>query len=414
MQKVSMNFAEWDLPEFFEELFNYCFPINYRMEQRLKLKRCFQNDKKVSAYIHELEELYNMIGAVDEREKVIKLWYGLRSSIQQGLWRDLLNPETSKWKEVVDHASILEIAHNVSENKDRRPTESKSKNPSSQGNHRSGSSNGKTRGVQTHRSGSQSFHKRPSEQPHPPRNNGRFSSQRSSGSNNRFGSRAPSHGSSSSRFNSKPFDKPKTDLSAKEKAELSASGKCFTCKEAGHLAQNCPKGNSVRSSNSKPPGVPNFSIELEALDEDPEDVDIVYTLQVSVIDILPRDIPASGRNVPNNAPKWDEYDPSSPCRTCVGDAWAKIAEEALFVAQPFPGDSPWIARDPLQHRFYVVKEHGPFYAIYDRHQLRRAEIHVEYLKDFYFRIGFWYANQLSLNLEYPMWKVVVIGIWATH
>ena len=105
--KVSMNFAEWTLQEFYEELFNYCFPVNYRMEQRLKLKRCFQNDKKVSAYVRELEELYNMIGAVDEREKVIKLWYGLRGALQKGLWTALLNPETSTWEEVADHAAIL-------------------------------------------------------------------------------------------------------------------------------------------------------------------------------------------------------------------------------------------------------------------------------------------------------------------
>jgi hypothetical protein len=144
-QKVSMNFAQWNLPEFFEELFNYCFPINYRMEQRLRLKRCFQNDKKVSAYVHELEELYNMIGAVDKREKVIKLWYGLRSSIQQGLWRDLLNPETSTWEEVVDHAAIIEISQNVSESKDRRQhNDVKPKQPSFQGNGRLGNSNGKT------------------------------------------------------------------------------------------------------------------------------------------------------------------------------------------------------------------------------------------------------------------------------
>lgn len=81
-----MNFANWTLQEFFEELYNYCFPVNYRMEQRLMLKQCFQNDKKVATFVHELEELYNMIGAVDEREKVIKLWHSLRSSIQQGLW----------------------------------------------------------------------------------------------------------------------------------------------------------------------------------------------------------------------------------------------------------------------------------------------------------------------------------------
>lgn len=115
-----MNFADWDLPKFFEELFDYCFPIDYHMEQRLRLKWCFQNDKKVSTYVHELEELYNMIGAVDERGKVVKLWYGLRGAIQEGLWQDFLNPETSTWLEVVKHAAILEVAQWASNTKDRR------------------------------------------------------------------------------------------------------------------------------------------------------------------------------------------------------------------------------------------------------------------------------------------------------
>ncbi|KIM46696.1 hypothetical protein M413DRAFT_46923, partial [Hebeloma cylindrosporum] len=79
------------------------------------------------------------------------------------------------------------------------------------------------------------------------------------------------------------------------------------------------------------------------------------------------------------------YDPSLPRMTQLGDAWARIAEYLLCLAQPLPGDSPWITRDRIKQRFYVVKEgNGPFYAIYDRHQLRRTEIHVEYLKDPYF------------------------------
>jgi hypothetical protein len=76
-QKVALNVHSWTLQQFFEELFNYCFPINYRMKQRERLRRAFQHEKSVSDYCHELEELYNMIGTVDEREKVVKLWNGL-------------------------------------------------------------------------------------------------------------------------------------------------------------------------------------------------------------------------------------------------------------------------------------------------------------------------------------------------
>ena len=33
-QKVSMNEEEWTLPQFYTELFNYCFPVDYRMQMR--------------------------------------------------------------------------------------------------------------------------------------------------------------------------------------------------------------------------------------------------------------------------------------------------------------------------------------------------------------------------------------------
>ena len=56
----------WRLKDFFTELFNYCFPINFRMKQQEKLNCCYQNDKSVCEYIYELSELWNMIGDVGE------------------------------------------------------------------------------------------------------------------------------------------------------------------------------------------------------------------------------------------------------------------------------------------------------------------------------------------------------------
>ena len=40
-QKVATNPYSWRLQEFFEEMFDYCFPINYRMEQWDKLRQAF-------------------------------------------------------------------------------------------------------------------------------------------------------------------------------------------------------------------------------------------------------------------------------------------------------------------------------------------------------------------------------------
>jgi len=113
IQKVSRNEEEWTLDEFYTELFNFCFPLNYRMQMCKKLDRAYQNDKSVSEYAHELEELFNMIGSIDEREQVVKFWKGCTPIIQRALWRDGLNPDISSWDEVTCKAEIIEISENV-------------------------------------------------------------------------------------------------------------------------------------------------------------------------------------------------------------------------------------------------------------------------------------------------------------
>ena len=328
IQKVSMNFSEWKLQEFFEELFNYCFPVNYRMGQRLKLKKCFQNEKKVSTYVHELEELYNMIGAVDKREKVIKLWYGLRSSIQQGLWRDRLNPETSTWEEVADHAAILEIAQSISETREESSdaeydsiTEysttgsesSDSENhsdaeyaPNPPGGDQLGNFPGKMQILQSNQPGSRVFHRRSTEQSQPPRDDGHFRSSKPPSSKNAiFGKRASSRGTSDLWFTPKPFEKPKLIIKEEEKAELMALGKCFICKEVGHLARDCPGENTERSSSSKLPEVPNFGIQFEEVNaENSDEVENLSTLQISTVSFISGEISPKERDITSGTPDW--------------------------------------------------------------------------------------------------------------
>ena len=108
------------MSRFYEELFNYCFPVDYRMQLRKNLARCHQNDKTVAEYTHELQELFNMIGNVPEQDQVLKFWNSARPSIQRELWRNKLNPELSSWRKVVAQAEIIEIAENVAERRDRK------------------------------------------------------------------------------------------------------------------------------------------------------------------------------------------------------------------------------------------------------------------------------------------------------
>ena len=83
MQKVaSDNPLNWDLHKFFTELFNYCFPIDYRQQMRLKMESMYQgHNQSVSEYVHELQEIFNMVGALTLELKIIKLWYSLKPNI---------------------------------------------------------------------------------------------------------------------------------------------------------------------------------------------------------------------------------------------------------------------------------------------------------------------------------------------
>jgi hypothetical protein len=43
-QKVAIDEERWTVPQFYKELFNYCFPVDYRMQLRRTLARCHQNE----------------------------------------------------------------------------------------------------------------------------------------------------------------------------------------------------------------------------------------------------------------------------------------------------------------------------------------------------------------------------------
>ena len=112
-QNISMMEEKWTLEEFYTELFNFCFPIDYWMQMWKKLNHTFQKEKSVNQYAFELEEIFNMIGGYSQWDKVIKLWNGFRHSIQAALYNDKLNPEISSWRKVLAAAEVIEIAEKI-------------------------------------------------------------------------------------------------------------------------------------------------------------------------------------------------------------------------------------------------------------------------------------------------------------
>jgi len=122
MQKVTLDDPHnWNLHKFFTELFNYCFLIDYRQQMRMKLEDlCQGSNQTLSEYVHELHELFNMVGAMSTEAKVLKLWYTLRPKIQRIMWKDGLHPDTSTWDKIVAKAEVIEIADHVTDPHDRK------------------------------------------------------------------------------------------------------------------------------------------------------------------------------------------------------------------------------------------------------------------------------------------------------
>jgi hypothetical protein len=196
----------------------------------------------------------------------------LNARTQRAMWRDGLHPDSSTWDEVVAKAEMLEIADNVLDRRDkdstrftpkkgwrsnnadnnhnRRDLDSASRsvtytNRDNNDNNRSRNNNhNQTRSGSQPRQGSSSFSKK------------KFQRGRSSQRQSTPG------GSGSAPAKSVKF----ADLSEKEMAQLRSEGRCFNCKDVGHLSRNCPKKNNVAGKgNNKPPGVPSYTVPFHSI-----------------------------------------------------------------------------------------------------------------------------------------------------
>ena len=390
INKVADNFRNIRLPEFFDGLFNYVFPVNYRSQQRTKLMKCYQNDKKVAQYVHELEELFSMVGTFSEREKVVKLWHGLRQSIQQGLYRDGLNEEVSPWDHVVLQAKVIELSESVVV-KDHGRGSANGQAPVS---HRH--SKGKARNVSKGRHDTRPPNRdRPDQTQHYHNRNstpqGNHSRQKSNSNHGR-----PKYNDQQKT----PFNQPRRQLSDKERSELLAAGKCFYCKGEGHISRNCPKKSNVSSNTSKPPGVTNFSIEINEEDQPEDDVEVMDNISLNMMEIIPDELPREA-HYSGLQETWNIYIPNMPICRRLGDTLARMAEYILTFQQPYPGDMPMVSHQTAPDRFYVTRGAFQQYYVFDKTCLIRSEINIRYLLDPHFIIGEWYAAQLASHFGFP-------------
>ena len=385
-QKVANNEADWTLSHFYDELFNFCFPIDYRMQIRRNLNRCHQNDKTVTEYVHELTELFNMIGDVSERDQVLKFWNGSRAVIQKGLWRDNLNPEVSSWSSVVAQAEIIEISENVADRRDRRVGLTSQPN-NSYPSYGGGSNRAKNKNTDRS-SRSVSFEQRSGTHSRAHRNqSSSHTDNRSVSSRGRDGAhtsrgRTGYRGSSRTSHNSGIDNRSTPRITDKEKADRLAAGQCFVCGGSDHFSRDCPTKKIVKSTGGKPPGTSSFNIEPSISEnEDDATVEVLDSLPLGAISFEPDTIFSKitlrepSEEELEDIPSWpvsewqDHYPywkrPDILASRSMGYVYLMAANTVLTLEQPYPGDQLFMTSNLRPEHRFLVRERQFEYEIYD-------------------------------------------------
>ncbi|KAG1799667.1 hypothetical protein EV424DRAFT_1267612, partial [Suillus variegatus] len=74
---------EYTLTEFFEQLFDYLFPLDFCMQQCQRFIECKQDTKlSVRDYLHQLQNIADMVGNINEREMVRQFWMNCQPYIR--------------------------------------------------------------------------------------------------------------------------------------------------------------------------------------------------------------------------------------------------------------------------------------------------------------------------------------------
>ncbi|RXW11783.1 hypothetical protein EST38_g14072, partial [Candolleomyces aberdarensis] len=265
-REVAHEPFRWKLSEFFEGLFDACFPVDFKERQREKLDNVRQGKRDIKEYLAYLNELFLATGVRSDREKARYFWKGLHEAVKGRLKYDGISCESSSYQYIIKKAEHAVLAFKMGGGLPGEPNGKPKARDNQNGKSSGQDMKGQNRG---HRS---EYQKK--------RTNGRSD-----------------YNSNQVKFKthfdkSEKAQKDQKELSKKEREQLKAEGRCYHCKEKGHMARGCPKVNSVNDKGTHSTGMNNVEVdlgfdELERFRELAETTETTHSLELGMMDWAP-------------------------------------------------------------------------------------------------------------------------------
>lgn len=190
--------------EYFEALFDYVFPADFRMQQRDKFDLCKQQDLSVLDYLRRLHEIADTIGDLEEKDVVLAFWRRCRSYLRVEMSREGLDPTNLSLVALESAALRHERAHKIIEEENRKSKRTPNKPDNS---------------PRKNESAPRSYAPNSSSDPKSNKPN------------------TSSNSKSDNARGAKNFAKKDPERAKRLRAE----GRCFECESKDHIFKDCPK-----------------------------------------------------------------------------------------------------------------------------------------------------------------------------